>query len=52
MGIGIILENRKFNFDSKDPTNKWGFAGLISLGIGFKVMRKGILIVFIMFFFL
>lgn len=37
MSIGVLLENRNFNFESKDPTNKWGVAGIISFGLGYKL---------------
>jgi len=37
MGIGVLLENRKFSFDTNDPTNKWGVAGIISFGIAYRL---------------
>lgn len=37
IGLGMLLENRSFNFDTNDPTNKWGFSGIISLGITYKL---------------
>ena len=36
-GLGALLENRKFNFDTNDPPNKWGAAGIISLGIVYRL---------------
>ena len=36
-GVGTILENRKFNFNTSDPTNKWGSAGIISIGFTYKL---------------
>jgi hypothetical protein len=37
IGLGMLLEKRIFNFDTNDPTNKWGFAGIISVGITYKL---------------
>ncbi len=37
IGLGILLENRTFNFNTNDPVNKWGFAGIFSLGITYKL---------------
>jgi hypothetical protein len=37
IGLGSLVEIREFNFDTNSPKNKWGFAGLISLGINYKL---------------
>lgn len=37
IGLGSLVEIREFNFDTNSPKSKWGFAGLISLGINYKL---------------
>ncbi len=37
IGLGSLVEIRKFNFDTNSPKNKWGFAGLISLGVNYRL---------------
>jgi hypothetical protein len=37
IGLGSLVEMREFNFDTNSPKNKWGFAGLISLGINYRL---------------
>ncbi|UZO79609.1 hypothetical protein NBT05_11660 [Aquimarina sp. ERC-38] len=37
IGLGALLERRDFNFNTNSPKNKWGFAGLLSLGINYKL---------------
>tara|TARA_B110001450_G_scaffold31922_1_gene27779 strand:- start:1140 stop:1658 length:519 start_codon:yes stop_codon:yes gene_type:complete len=37
IGLGSLVEIREFNFDTNSPKNKWGFAGLITLGINYKL---------------
>lgn len=37
IGLGSLVEIREFNFDTNSPKYKWGFAGLIALGINYKL---------------
>jgi hypothetical protein len=37
IGLGSLVEVRDFNFDTNSPENKWGFAGLIALGLNYKL---------------
>ena len=37
LGLGALLEKRKFNFDTNDTKNKWGFAGIFSIGLGYHL---------------
>ncbi|MCL7753093.1 hypothetical protein [Polaribacter sp. Z022] len=37
IGLGILLEKRVFNFDTNDPNNKWGFGGIVSMGVTYKL---------------
>lgn len=37
IGLGSLVEIRQFNFDTNSPKNKWGFAGLISMGLSYKL---------------
>lgn len=37
IGLGSLVEIREFNFATNSPKNKWGFAGLISLGINYRL---------------
>lgn len=37
IGLGSLVEIREFNFDTNSTKNKWGFAGLISLGVNYRL---------------
>ena len=36
-GLGGLIEMRKFSFETFSPSNKWGFAGLISFGVKYNL---------------
>lgn len=37
LGLGSLVEIREFNFETNSPKNKWGFAGLISIGVNYSL---------------
>lgn len=37
IGLGSLVEVRNFNFATNSPKNKWGFAGLLSLGVNYQL---------------
>ncbi len=37
ISLGLILEDRKFNFSSNDPKKKLGYSGIVSFGLRYQL---------------